>query len=114
MSLTIVRDPQARCTLTQHYTYELEWRPAQHYVAGTQIELRSGSRSPWARRSVAPISICGRCNGMAGSSTPARCLCRWSDPQKRGPRERPLGPRRWGYPSYCKRTWPIKPHGCTT
>ena len=42
MSLRIAKDPQAHCTLSRHFAYELEWLPETHYVAGTQVELRSG------------------------------------------------------------------------
>ena len=41
MSLEILHDPEAHCTLVKHFTYRLAWRPEQHYVAGTQIEVRS-------------------------------------------------------------------------
>lgn len=41
MSLTIVEDPKAYCTMCRHFTYVIVWRPEHHYVAGTQFEVRS-------------------------------------------------------------------------
>ncbi|MBI3986286.1 MAG: CehA/McbA family metallohydrolase [Lentisphaerae bacterium] len=41
MSLDILRDPKAHCTLCREFTYRLAWRPEKHYVAGTQLEIRS-------------------------------------------------------------------------
>lgn len=41
MALRIANDVRARCTLFRQYIYEIEWLPEKHYVAGTQIELRS-------------------------------------------------------------------------
>ena len=50
MALKIRNDVQAHCTLMRQFTYELEWLPEKHYIAGTQIELRGGcyrSFSDW-------------------------------------------------------------------
>ena len=41
MSLTIVEDPQAHCTMCKQFTYRIAWRPERDYVAGTRIEVRS-------------------------------------------------------------------------
>ena len=41
MSLEIVENPNAYCTMSRQFTYRIVWRPEKHYVAGTQIEVRS-------------------------------------------------------------------------
>ena len=41
MSLSLPNDPRAHATLCREFTYRLVWRPERHYVAGTQVELRS-------------------------------------------------------------------------
>lgn len=41
MSLSIANAVQARCTMLREFTYPVVWRPERHYVAGTQVELRS-------------------------------------------------------------------------
>jgi len=41
MSLEIVEDPKAYCTMCRQFTYRIVWRPEKHYVAGTHFEIRS-------------------------------------------------------------------------
>lgn len=41
MSLEIVEDPNAHCTMCKQFTYRIVWRPEKHCVAGTQFEIRS-------------------------------------------------------------------------
>jgi hypothetical protein len=41
MSLRIANQVQAHCTLFRQFDYRLIWRAENHYVPGTQIELRS-------------------------------------------------------------------------
>jgi len=41
MSLEILNEPNAHCTFLKQFTYRFAWRPEKHYVAGTQIEVRS-------------------------------------------------------------------------
>jgi hypothetical protein len=41
MSLEIVDEIQARCTMVREFEYTLEWRPERHCVAGSLVELRS-------------------------------------------------------------------------
>lgn len=41
MSLTIIDDPKAYCSMTRQFTYRLEWRPESHLDAGTIFEVRS-------------------------------------------------------------------------
>lgn len=43
MSLEIVSDVRARCTMVREFEYVLVWRPERHCVAGTLVELRSHS-----------------------------------------------------------------------
>jgi len=43
MSLEIVKNPQAHCTLCKQFSYRFVWYPNKHYVAGTQFEIRSHS-----------------------------------------------------------------------
>ena len=40
-TLRVVHDPEARATLNQQSTWELEWRPERYVYPGTEIELRS-------------------------------------------------------------------------
>ena len=41
MSLKIVEDPNAYCTMCRQFSYSIVWYPEQHYIAGTQFEVRS-------------------------------------------------------------------------
>ncbi|MBT4499093.1 MAG: hypothetical protein HOC74_15295, partial [Gemmatimonadetes bacterium] len=41
MSLEILNEPNAHCAFLKQFTYRFAWRPEKHYVAGTQIEVRS-------------------------------------------------------------------------
>ena len=40
MALTITQGSRAHPTLVREFSYVLEWRPEQQYIAGTQVELR--------------------------------------------------------------------------
>jgi Protein of unknown function (DUF3604) len=41
MSLEIINNPQAHCTMMKQFTWHIVWRPEKCYVAGSQIEVRS-------------------------------------------------------------------------
>lgn len=57
MSIQIVGDPGAYCTMCRQFTYKLRWLPEKHHVAGTQIEIRSHKLRAFIGRRYAAFRI---------------------------------------------------------
>ncbi|TFG71588.1 MAG: hypothetical protein E4H27_04295, partial [Anaerolineales bacterium] len=65
MTLEILNSPEAVCSQTQKYTFNLVWTPAKHYVPGTEVEIRVRDKNcflqwKWLRFDVQGLDITWR------------------------------------------------------